>query len=337
MKKVLLSTAFAVMTLMTGCEKPDDNHTAVIPGLTLDNFPIMDGSTSTDPLIRTVACELLGYGYEWEQAQGALTYGISTSLPENFVGRKIRNSQTHGAIERLIEGTSFMTGAAGPDIVFSARKMSADEKKMADDTGVAIIETPVALDALIFMVCNGSHGDLRDYVNPVNSLTHRQLEDIYTAKTKNWKEAGGGDLPIVPFVRNKNSGSQELMESLVMTEPIPAGFYEDMYEDFQMIPSMIPVFSNIEGTPGGIGYTVYYFKKNMVRDRFHVKTLAVNGVMPDAATIGNRSYPFTAEVYMMIRSDLDKQSPAYKVYEYMLTRAGQNIIARSGYVPYTAS
>jgi phosphate transport system substrate-binding protein len=299
---------------------------SLIEGLTLANFPTMDGSTSTKPLIDLAAARLLGYKAGWERPAEVLTWDMTTNLPVGFKESKLLCSQTHGSIVNLIDG--------GTDMIFVARTLSDDEKAYAEQKGVTLIEKTIALDALVFMVCNGSRGGepLR-YVNPVNSLTHAQLEDIYTAKTKNWSEVGGDDLPMMPFVRNANSGSQELMESLVMTEPIPDGFYEDRYEDFQIIPSMVPVFSSIESEPGGLGYTVYYFKENMVRDQFHVKTIAVNGISPNKTTIGNRTYPFTAEVYLMIRDDLDRGSMAWKVYEAMFTAGGRRIVAESGYVP----
>jgi phosphate transport system substrate-binding protein len=64
-----------------------------------------------------------------------------------------------------------------------------------------------------------------------------------------------------------------------------------------------------------------------------IKVLAINGIDPGYDAILNRTYPFTAEVYLMIRGDLDHSSMAYKVYEYMQTGAGQRIVAESGYVP----
>ncbi len=321
----------AAVFALAGCNKGDEPRVPLIDGLTLDNFPVMDGSTSTDPLVRTIACELLGYNYKWKQPAELVTWAISTMLPESFVKDKIRCSQTHGSIMSLIEGQDF-TGKPGPDIVFSARTMSADEKAAAQSMNVSVIETPVALDALVFIVPDGSD----NFQNGgVNSLTRAQIESIYTAETKNWNEVGGVDMPIVPFIRNKNSGSQELMESLVMSEPIPDRFYEDHYDDFQSVPSMYPLLTEVGNTQGGLGYTVYYYLTQIVRggNINKLKELAVNGVAPGKTTIADRSYPFVAEVYMMIRSDLDKQSAAYKVYEYLQTAAGQAVVAKSGYVP----
>jgi phosphate transport system substrate-binding protein len=38
-------------------------------------------------------------------------------------------------------------------------------------------------------------------------------------------------------------------------------------------------------------------------------------------------------VYVSIRSDLDRNTMAYKMYEWLQTQAGKEVIAESGYVP----
>jgi phosphate transport system substrate-binding protein len=125
------------------------------------------------------------------------------------------------------------------------------------------------------------------------------------------------------------------MESLVMTEPIPDGFYEEYYDDFKHVPQMYPLLTEVSYTEGGLGYTVFYYLTQIVRNGVFddLTMIPMNGVAPDSKTIGNRSYPFTAEVYAIIRSDLDKSSMTYKIYELMQTEAGKRIIQESGYVP----
>ena len=66
----------------------------------------------------------------------------------------------------------------------------------------------------------------------------------------------------------------------------------------------------------------------------NIKTLAVNGIMPDKNSIKTKAYPFVANVYVSIRSDLDQNSMAYKLYEWLQTPSGKSVIEESGYVPY---
>ena len=315
---IVIATLF-VSFCSTSCNKEDvyKPGPALIEGLTLENFPVMDGSTSTYPLTNLAAARLLGYDGGWVKKTTLISDIIETNLPDDFVKQKLLLSQTHGSFVNLIDG--------GADLILSARRMSNDEKDYADKAGVKLIETPIALDALVFI----KHADVN-----VKSLTHQQLEDIYTIRIKNWNEVGGKDLPIVPFVRNKNSGSQELMESLVMTEPIPDGFYQDRVQDFQIIISMAPMITSVGCYDGGLGYAVYYYLTTMGAGAMkNINLIEVEGIFPHKETIADRSYPFTSEVYAIIRSDLDQSSMAYKVYEFMQTSIGKQIIEESGYVP----
>ena len=156
------------------------------------------------------------------------------------------------------------------------------------------------------------------------------MQDIYTGKIRNWNEVGGSNNTINPYVRNANSGSQELMESLVMKDKEIVQWPEDYETE---IPSMAQVFSTIRSDVYGLGYTVYYYKEYIVRDDI-VKSLSINGIYPDKKTIATKSYPLVAEVYAVIRADIDKTSMAYKLYELLQTKASHKIIEDSGLTPY---
>ena len=69
------------------------------------------------------------------------------------------------------------------------------------------ITRTVAHDALAVIV----HGD-----NPVEDLTVAQLRDIYTGRITNWRELGGKDMAIRPLVRDRNSGTYEVFEDMVL-------------------------------------------------------------------------------------------------------------------------
>jgi phosphate transport system substrate-binding protein len=312
MKKQILFRLALISLVFVSCKKETVNLPFTIEGITMENYPKVDGSTSTDPLNRLIACKLLRYNYEWEQAlfMNGLWY-LSTDIPQEFVTERLKSSQTHNSIINLIDKQA--------DLILSARKMSPDEKEYADNAGVSLIETPIALDAFIF-VANLS--------NPVKSLTTKQIQDIYTGKIKNWKEVGGNDKTIKPYIRNQNSGSQELMETLVLQGLIIA----DLNVDYEPeLPSMSMVFSKLRSDVDALGYTVYYYKEQIVRDKV-VKSLAINAVEPTEKSIKNKTYPYIAEVYVAIRSDLDKNSMAYKLYELLQSEAAKSVIAESGYI-----
>ena len=110
--------------------------------------------------------------------------------------------------KRRINLKSFLNLIDGRvELIITARSISRDERVYANEKGVALTEKPIAKDALAFLV---------NPANPVNNLTTAQIQGIYTGAITNWKEVGGLDAEIVPYVRNSNSGSQEKFETTIM-------------------------------------------------------------------------------------------------------------------------
>ena len=290
--------------------------------ITPENYPRVDGSSSTEPLNILIACKLLGWSYEWKPYMvGNGIWQIipnGENIPDNFFGERIKSSQTHNSIINLIDKKT--------DIIISARKMSADEKSYSKNIGVSLIETPIALDALDFLI---------NKQNPVNSLTVKQIQDIYKGIITNWKEVGGADEVIKPFIRNANSGSQEMMKEIVMDN---AGMpdWEVGYTDDDIISTMAMVYTELAIYQNGICFTPHYYKEYIIRDAVgagNVKSIAINGIYPNSNSIKNKTYPFVANVYVSICSNLEHNSMAYKLYEWLQTKSGKAVIEESGYVP----
>ena len=322
MNRFFLITIFALSALLiyTGCDKNDVDfdylRSSIIDGLTVGNYPKVDGSTSTEPLSAVIFCKLFGISYKWVPDEYWNLQRIEPNLNKRDTDKfwnLTKSSATHQSYINLIDKEV--------DIILNARSISSDEKVYADAAGISLIETPIASDALIFIVNPN---------NPVTSLTSEQIQDIYTGKITNWKEVGGNDIEIKPYVRNANSGSQELMEALVMKDSDVTEFPVNNYEliVFNMTGAVDVVFQEVNA----ICYTVYYYKENIATG-FNVKSVTVDGVYPDKETISNKSYPYVAPVYAVIRSDLDKLSMAYKLYEWIQTEGGEQTISESGYIP----
>ena len=291
-----------------------------ISGITTDNYPRVDGSTSTDPLNLIISAKLLDVEYVFYKGIGVSIPGVYYS--GSILWDKIQCSQTHGAIINLIDNQT--------DLITVARKMSADEKQYADNADVSIIEMPIALDALDFII---------NAQNSVNSLSVEQIQNIYLGNITNWSEVGGTNEAIIPFIRNANSGSQEMMNEFVMNNTgMPD--WTVSYADELTLWSMLFVYSELMMNTYGICFTPHYYKEYLVSGSFttdKIKTLAVNGIMPDKTSIKNKTYPLIAPVYVSIRSDLDHNSMAYKLYEWLQTPSGKSVIVESGYVPYENS
>ncbi len=318
-KTITNTLVFIIAFSLTGCENtPEDViNDFYIDNLTIDNYPKVDGSTSTEPLQVIIACKLLGIEYIWAYRSfwWKYPYMVIPSVENNpqaarYITERIGSSGTHTAFENLVLGYA--------DVILVARKASPDELHLADSLDIELREVPVALDAFVFLVNKN---------NPVANLSTKQIQDIYTGKITSWKEVGGSDSDIHPYLRERNSGSQELMEALVM-------------KDLQMIDApdmimygMIGLVNQIEYDPEGLGYSVNYYTQYMIRSD-SVKRIAVDGVYPDYNALRTREYNYTAEVYAVIRENLDKNSEAYKLFELLGEPSGQKVIKESGYIPY---
>ena len=319
MKKSIITIILACLIISA--------YTQTIKDISFENYPRVDGSTSTYPLSKIIACKLLNIEYEWSTEPVGVFWSPNTEYefwyPANdtietmpFNNGKIKSSQTHQAFINLIENKT--------DIILTASKMSKEEKKYADSLGIKLIETPIALDALIFLA-NEKRG--------VKSLTTQQIQDIYMGKIGRWETVGGDSARLYPYIRDANSGSQELMESIAMK-----GMKEnwDDYITMEQISRTMPdVFIMIiSENKYAICFSVYYYKEMMIRDQYPgVQTLAINGIEANSKTIADRTYPYVAEVYAIIRSDLSKKNTAYKLYKWLQSKDGQAVVKESGYIP----
>jgi len=330
MKKINLFPVLALfaMVVYTSCER--STVSPHIEGLTIENYPIIDGSTSTLPLNAIIACELMGLTFEWQEnvneedksSAWSVEPHIGSSLRKKF-DNVVKCSQTHNSYINIVDKKA--------DIVLTARTMSPDERKYAQDKGVDLNETPIAIDAFIFIV---------NPRNPIKNLTTEDIRNIYTGKVTTWEELGlssssfpgyPSPLEVSPYIRNPNSGSQELMDLLVMKG---LEYYTQlpMYEE-RLVPTMAGLLDALARDPFSIGYTVYYYNEYIIRPGDRLKTISVDGVYPNKQSISTRAYPYAAEVYAVIRSDIDKSSMAYKIYEWLQTEVGRDIISKSGYIP----
>ncbi len=312
------------LLLTTSCQTNEDNRSQqemTQLGITAHNFPIIDGSDSTTPLRDILMCRLLGLDYTWarrpftqnpnEDIKGILpTWTDAMSADRQLVLQCMRRSNTHGSFVNLIDNTV--------ELILTARSISRDEKRYAQQKGVTLIEKPIARDAFIFMV---------NPKNSIASLTIEQIQRIYTGEITRWNEVGGADAPICPYVRNANSGSQEKFETMVM-----AGLTIKDFPEMQVGRVMLSPYQQLKDDVNGIGFTPYYYYRVIV-DNQTTRAIGVNGIEPNAQTIKSAAYPYVSQVYAAVRADIDKRSKAYLLFDYLTSPAGQQIVAESGYVP----
>ena len=284
------------------------------------NFPMVASSTSANPLWVRVICRIfnvycprieLEIWPEWSDK--------NHDELSRFIVDHTSTQGTHEAYLALINGDA--------DIILVARAPSQDELNAAQAKNVAFDVQPIALDAFVFIV---------NSQNTVDNLSLEQLRQIYSGKITNWKQVGGQDQQIHAYQREENSGSQELMNTLVMSgTPMieaPEMIAWTMAGPFNAIGA--PPYLEAPGEKGdvaGLGYSVYYYSKYMVTND-DVEFIGVNGVEPTSTTIRDHTYLLTTEVYVVVRKGLSREDTAIQLRDWLLSPAGKLTIEYSGYV-----
>ncbi len=316
-------------------------------------FPSLDGSTSTHPLSVILASRVLGTPYEWiypeptgspwrprpnlptdlflfdqyeyypprEKMEFTLAASRVVAKPAKAGQERLAiminsllaiSTSTHDAYTNLVEGKC--------DLNLAARAPSADELAVAKKKGVTIELRPIAKDALVFIV---------NQKNPVKSIGRQEVVQIYQGKIRTWAQFGGTASNIVPLWRERNSGSRELFDGLVSKgQHLP----EPALKDELFSNSMAGPFNRVTQDVNSLGYSVFYYEHFMALSPF-TRTVAIDGVEPNAETIASGKYPFTAEVYVAYRAGEPQNSPAMKVLAWLLSPEGQAVVRESGYVP----
>ncbi|MCL2513744.1 MAG: substrate-binding domain-containing protein, partial [Oscillospiraceae bacterium] len=198
----------------------------------------------------------------------------------------------------------------------------ADEtvREMIKESGVELEYLPIGRDALVFIANDG---------NPIINLTEKQIQDIYQGKTTNWKGLGGEDREIVAYQRSQDSGSQALMDKLVMKGLTPADAPVELYPG--TMGGLIEAIAEYSNSKNAIGYSVYYYVSNMY-SLPGLRLMSVNGVVPSNGTIADGTYPYTNEFFAVIRKNEPKDGDTRKLLDWVLSAEGKQAVIDAGYV-----
>jgi len=286
--KKLFPIFLTAALLLSGCgiiaETPEPTPTPeVVPQFvfTEETFPRIEGTAALEPLAGAVASVMLGISRE--DAAEFLDMGDTAQSYTDLAG---------GSCGLVL----------APEIA---------ELPSGQETASFCEFAPVAKDALVFYVSD---------LNPVDSLTVEQLTKIYTGEYTNWSQVGGDDVEIEAFTLSSWSGSQAVMESLVM-DGLDFG-----------VSAAADSESVFDGSDGAIGYSLYAYAENM-QTLDNYKIIEIEGVAPSAETTASGEYPLVTEYCAVIAADAAEDSPERVLWEWLQGPDGQEFIAAQGYVP----
>lgn len=205
------------------------------------------------------------------------------------------------AFKTLLDGTT--------DIGMSSREINQEEVKQLKRQQFQMHKHLAAYDCLVIVV-NAN--------NPVNGLTTKQIEGLFTGDITNWKDVGGNDAQVTLRTRNTSSGSYKEFMNLAMNgrpyaeRSIKLGGGE----------------SPVQGVAKDVNATTYC---GLVHAKTKgIKTISINGIAPPVDRANN--YPYIRPSFYFIRSDA---SPAAKAFlEWAVQSAeAKSIVRKVGFLP----
>lgn len=296
--KTILTIVLAVCILLSGisyAEPMDDPYAQL--------WNRIDGSTATLPLSEAILMNRLMI--DPVQASG-----------------RIIHSKTYGAYKGLLSGER--------DLIFVPLPAQGELEAIAEELAQYSDEPfhmpeltyeQIAKEGLIFIT---------NAANPVNGLTTEQLRGIYSGQIKNWSEVGGNDAAIMPFQRNRDSGSQTSFLQLLMKETKPRDAIASLtYDSMWYLAESIAAYDNRESA---IGYSMYFYITQMY-GKENLRLMAVDGVIPSEETIALGTYPLVTGYYAVYRNDLPVNHPARQLVVWLISKEGQKVVKQAGYVP----
>lgn len=197
------------------------------------------------------------------------------------------------------------------DIANMSRFMKDAEFKSCVDKGIRPVAHVVAFDGLAVIV---------NPKNPVKALSMKQISDIYTGKISNWKELGGEDAKIVIVSRDTNSGTYETFNELVLKKAPVA-------KDAEYVGSNGQARTRVNTTKNAIAYVGLGFADDSV------KTLSVNGILPNAKSVSSGKYPIARPLFMFTDGYPKMGSDVYNFVTIHLSKEGREIVSDLGYIP----
>jgi phosphate transport system substrate-binding protein len=218
-------------------------------------------------------------------------------------------------IAALIDGTV--------DMANSSRPLKAEERKQATARhGVAPVEFITGYDALAVYV----HRD-----NPVSRLTLAELQAIFAedGHARRWSDLGVVHRScrrdtIIRISRQSSSGTYDFFREIALAR-----------HDFALgtleLSGSKEVVELVSHTPCAIGYSGMGYATSGVKMMAIARDAASPAIAPSPAAALDRTYPIARPLYVFTNGE--PRGETRKYLDWILSDAGQQIVAAVGYVP----
>lgn len=155
--------------------------------------------------------------------------------------------------------------------------------------------------------------------NPAKNLRPAQVRAIFNGKISNWNQLRGHDKTINVFILDRNTGARAGFQSLAMHG-------DDYAASAKALRSYADIVAAVSADPYAIGYA------DMAALPAGVRSVLINGQPANSASIYERVYPYASPLYLY-SVERAASKPVKKFVRFVLSKEGQQIIQKAGYVP----
>lgn len=213
-------------------------------------------------------------------------------------------------------------------LAVSARPLTDVELAAAKKQGFDPKEYKIARDGIAIIV---------NSANPVSELTLDQVRDIFSGRTRNWRELKGKDLPIKVIFGQPNSATyQQMRDSVLKGAGLAPGT-----QNYQSVFDIIKAVASDKAAIGYCGST-YLYRDWLVKppdSEPGIKALALarsagsDALPPDQGTIYDGSYVLGRDIYLIARRE--PKGIVSGFITFVMSAKGQQIAVADGLAPAT--
>ena len=200
------------------------------------------------------------------------------------------------------------------DIAPSSRPANRAELQAAKKAGVKLLPQNIGSYGVTVIV---------NAANPVKNLKPAQVRALFSGRTGNWSNVRGNDQPVNIYIRGKTTGARAGSQDLAMRG-------DDYAASAKALPDYASIAKAVAADPNAIGYA------DMGSLPAGVRSLLINGEPANGAAIYERVYPYANMLYLYTIERKASQT-AKQFIRYVLSKEGQRIIQKAGFVPRLAA
>jgi phosphate transport system substrate-binding protein len=211
-------------------------------------------------------------------------------------------------------------------VAVSTRPMNEVELKRARAAAFKVNEFKIAKDGIAVII---------NQVNEVKQLTVGQVVGIFSGKITNWSQVKGPNYPIRVCVWEENSGTYSYVQDSILG----GGKYAAKVARFASTEELIRHIYENPGAIGMISMARLCKSWSPLIEDIRIKAVAVGRdnqgpfLTPDEETVHAGTYPFVRYIYLYTPRDAQGLDAGF--ITYIMSTAGQKVLAQNGLVPIT--